>query len=65
MTKNVDVKLFDLLSKIWEDSHFLQGMKVILKTDNEKQKMINILEAGETNTDQIILSALEIKKGRI
>ena len=58
-------KLFDLLKNIWDDEHFIIGVMGGLKTDEQKQKMIDILEDGEDDTDQIILLGLDIRNGEI
>lgn len=61
----VSKKLFNMLQDIWADEHFIIGVLGGLKTDEQKQKMIKILNSGENDTDQIILLALEIRKGRL
>lgn len=58
-------KLFNMLKNIWNDEHFIIGVLGGLKTDEQKQKMIDILEDGEDDTDQIILLGLDIRNGEI
>ncbi len=58
-------KLFNLLQNVWDDEHFIIGVLGGLKTDEQKQKMIDILEAGEDDTDQIILLNLDIRNGEL
>ena len=59
-------KLFKLLSDIWNDEHFLIGVLGILKTDEQKQKMIDLIEIdGIDDSDTIILATLDIRDGLI
>jgi len=58
-------KLFNMLQNIWNDEHFIVGVLGGLRTDEQKQKLIDILKDGETDTDQIILIALDIRNGEI
>ncbi|MDU5530413.1 hypothetical protein [Negativicoccus succinicivorans] len=60
------VKLFNKLSDIWDDSEFILGALVILKTDAERQKLLNIIEK-ETITDpsEIVELELDIADGYI
>ena len=58
-------KLFNLLKNIWNDEHFIICVLGGLKTDEQKQKLIDIIEDGEDDTDQIILLALDIRNGEI
>jgi len=58
-------KLFDMLKDIWNDEHFIIGVIGGLKTDEQKQKMIDILADGETDRSQIVLIALDIRNGEI
>ena len=57
-------ELFDLLKNIWNDEHFIIGVLAGLKTDEQKQKLINLIEKeNETDSDVIILAALDIAEG--
>ena len=61
----LDEKLFQTLKNIWDDEHFIYGNILDLKTPEQKQKMIDILEDGETDRSQITLIALDIRNGEI
>ncbi len=61
----LDEKLFQLLKAVWDDEHFIYGNIQDLKTPEQKQKMIDILENGETDRSQITLIALDIRNGEI
>lgn len=61
----LDEKLFQMLKNIWDDEHFIYGNIQDLKTPEQKQKMINILEEGETDRSQITLIAMDIRNGEI
>lgn len=58
-------KLSSLLADIWNDDDFVIGILGTLKTDEQKQKMIDILEDGETDIAQINLISLDIIDGEI
>lgn len=58
-------KLSSILTKIWDDDDFVIGVLGTLKTDIQKQKMIDIIENGETDIAQINLISLDIIDGEI
>ncbi len=58
-------KLYDMLIKIKNDKYYVLCIMAELHTDEHIQKMIDILDAGETNTNNITLAALDIYHGRI
>lgn len=55
-------KLYDMLYEIWANDDFVLGVIFKLKDDEKKLKMINFLENGLTNTDEIILHAMAIER---
>lgn len=62
---SLDEKLFQMLKNIWNDEHFIYGNILTLKTPEHKQKMIDILEEGETDRSLITLIAMDIRNGEI
>ncbi|MGM9993289.1 MAG: hypothetical protein ACI37R_01005 [Candidatus Avigastranaerophilus sp.] len=64
---NTDVAsiLYRKLLKIRNDEEYALGVMVSLRTDEHRQKMIDILDQGLSNTDDIILCAIDIADGLI
>ena len=59
-------ELKKLLLDIWDNQNFILGILVSLKTDEHRQKMIDLIEKeGITDSDTIILASLCIKDGDI
>lgn len=59
-------KLYDLLVKSWNDTEFIYGTLMLLRGDEQKQKMIDLIEIdGIDDSDTIILATLDIKDGLI
>lgn len=56
-------KLFDLLYASWDDPEFLRAVLGRLKGDAKKQEMIDVIEAGMTDSDDITDKSLEIAYG--
>ncbi len=55
-------KFYNMLKEIWDEENFLISMLLDLKTDEKKQKMIDLLEeTGLTDTDEIILHCKAIR----
>lgn len=53
------------LKRIWNDYDFLIGVISYLKTDEERQKLIDSIDAGLlTNDEEIVLFALDIQQER-
>lgn len=56
--------LVNRLREIWDNPHFILNVIVLLKTDSERQKLLDIIEKENlTDTDEIIYVALDIKDG--
>lgn len=56
--------LVNRLREIWNNPHFILNVIVLLKTDSERQKLLDIIEKENlTDTDEIIYVALDIKDG--
>lgn len=59
-------KLYDLLVKSWNDPEFIYGTLMLLRGDEQKQKMIDLIEIdGIDDSDTIILATLDIRDGLI
>jgi hypothetical protein len=61
-------KLFDMLLKIKDDDNFLKGVLCNLVGDEKKQKMIDILENKDYDTDdldQLVYISIDIDRGEI
>lgn len=56
-------KLFDLLYASWDDPDFLTGVLSMLKGDAKKQEMIDAIESGVTDSDDIMDKAFQIVYG--
>ena len=51
-----------MMKEIWDEENFLVGRLLDLKTDEKKQKMMDILEeTGLTDTDEIIVLGMAIR----
>lgn len=60
----LDEKLLSLLLKSWEDEEFIVGVFQDLETDENKRKLIDFIEEeNETDSDVIILAAMDIADG--
>ena len=53
-------KLFTMLKGIWDNGDFLIGIMATVKGDEKRQELINELEKGITDTDEIYLLADKI-----
>ncbi len=60
---DLDKKLYDLMKNVWDNEHFISHPFICLKTDEQKQKMIEALEDGLDDTDKLSLLVLYIKRG--
>ena len=59
----LDHKLYDLMKNVWDNEHFISHPFICLKTDEQKEKLIEALEDGLTDTDKISLLVLYIQRG--
>ncbi len=58
--------LFKILLSIWNNEHFIIGVFAMLKKDEQKQKLINLIEKdGINDSDTIILASLDIAEGEL
>jgi len=58
-------KLYDMLMPLLEGEDHVLCLMAELYTDKDIQKMIDIIEAGETNSNYLKLASLDISNGRI
>lgn len=49
--------LYKKLLSIWDNEHFIIGIFAMLKTDEQKQKLLNFLEEENVTDSEIILLA--------
>lgn len=60
------LELVKKLRRIWDNPHFVLNAVVLLETDEERQKLLDIIESEKlTNPDDIIYAALDIADGYI
>lgn len=57
-------KLYDLLYDSWDDPEFIYGTLLALKGDKKKQKLIDAIESGLNDSDDIIMKSIEIAEER-
>ena len=58
-----DEKLVEMLNKNFVSEYYIENILIILKNDENKQKLIDYLRNGETNRDKILLKTAEINRG--
>lgn len=57
-------KLYDLLVKIWDNDDFILGILATVKGDENRQKMINLIEKdGIVDDETLVLAARDIADG--
>ena len=56
-------KLYEMLAKIFPQERVIEPLIVVLKNDENRQKMIEFLESGETDGDRIAYRAVELNRG--
>lgn len=65
----VTLELVNKLQEIWDDPEFLLNAVVVLKTDEQRQKLLDIMEKENLttfdDTDEITLTAWKIEDGRL
>jgi len=54
-----------LMKTVHNDEYYTLCIMAELHTDEHVQKMIDIIDTGETNTNKISLAAIDIYRGRI
>lgn len=58
-------ELYDKLMPLLEGEEHVLALMGCLYTDKEVQKMIDIIDAGETNSNYLKLASIDIYDGRI
>jgi len=62
-TTEISKKLVEMLNKNFLSEYYIENIMIILKNDENKQKLIDYLRNGETNRDKILLKTAEINRG--
>ncbi len=62
LTSEISKELYNKLINIWDDNNFILGVMSRTETDEQKQKMIEIINSGLTDTDEILLNAMAIEE---
>lgn len=60
---STDEKLVEMLNKIFVSEYYIENILIILKNNENKQKLIDYLRNGETDRDKILLKTAEINRG--
>ena len=61
VNSEITSKLYSKLKNIWDFDDWVLGILFELKTDSERNEILQMLEAGETNVNRIALKALEFR----
>lgn len=56
-------KMHDALKAVWDNKEFICGNLQSLKTDEQKQKLLDILDEWELDSSEINLAVLDIADG--
>ncbi len=65
LTNELSKKLYEKLIPLRDwDSEFALCILAILRTDKNKEKLLNLIDKGLNNSDQIILKALAIRDNK-
>lgn len=63
--KGIEKKLVEELRKIWNNDEFVFCNRVSIKTDEERQEIIDAIRNGDIKTSEdMVLYALQIMKDR-
>lgn len=63
--KGLEKIMVEKLRKIWDHDEFILGCRILIKTDEERQEIIDAIDDGVIVTsDDMILYALQICKDR-
>lgn len=61
----VEKKLIKKLREVWDDDDFVFGNRVHLRTDEERQAVIDAIDSGDVvGSDEVSLYALQIHQDR-
>jgi len=72
MTINKDVylktdtnkKLYSLLKNIWDNEEFILGIMTFCFSEEQQQKMIDVINSGVDNKNEITLWAISISRNK-
>lgn len=63
--KGIELNLVKELRKIWDNDDFVLGVRIHLKTDDERQEVIDAIKTKEIDgSDEVALYALQIHQDR-
>ncbi len=54
-----------MMEEVWDDEDYVLGILFNLKTDEHRQKMIDILDSGLQDRTQLIYTSIDIADGII
>lgn len=61
----VEKELIKKLREVWDDDDFVFGNRVHLRTDEERQAVIDAIDSGDVvDSDEVSLYALQIHQDR-
>ena len=64
-TVGVENRLAKMLREIWDNDHFVIGVRACLKTDEEREEVMRAYKDGELlDSDDVSLFALDIHNDR-
>ena len=64
LVNDINRKLHSLLKNIWDYDDFIFGIMDYCETDELQQKMINVIESGVNNRNEICLWASSLYRGK-
>lgn len=64
LVNDINRKLHSLLKNIWDYDDFIFGIMDYCETDELQQKMINVIESGVNNRNEICLWAISLYRGK-
>lgn len=64
LVNDINRKLYSLLKNIWDNDEFVFGIMDHCETDDQQQKMIDVIESGVNNKSEITLWAISLCSGQ-
>ena len=61
VNSEITLMLYSKLKNVWDFDDWALGILFELKTDSERNEILKMLEAGETNVNRIAMKALEFR----
>ena len=62
LTTPINKKLYSLLKNIWDNEEFILGVMTFCFLEEHQKKIINVIESGVNNKNEITLWAISIGK---